>query len=211
MPAEAEIPKAFVVEDDAALRDSLLLIFDGDGIPSQGFPSAEAFLEGYGAEWRGCLLTDIRLPGMDGLALTEELARRGSRLAIVVMTGFAELALAVRAMRAGASDFLEKPFDAQCVVAAVRRAMAKPPSASAFSAEVERAMRLLTHLSRREREVFDGLVMGKLGKQVAIDLGISPRTVEIYRANVMTKLGATTLSDLIRLGVVAELAAKGED
>lgn len=202
-PAAATV---FVVEDDAGTRASLTFHMRAMGQRVQAYEAAEPFLAAFDPQAQGCVLTDLRLPGMNGLALQEELVRRGSHLPVIVVTAYAEVPLAVRAMRAGAVDFLEKPFAPGAVAEAVAQALRRNgTSPSSLWQEAEAAAARFAALSEREREVVEGLAAGRLGKQVAAELGLSPRTVEIYRANAARKLRVRTQSDLIRLGILARL------
>ena len=194
-----------LVDDDEAVRDSLTALLEAHGFTVRDFASAEAFLDVCPADASGCLLTDIRMPDMDGLTLQERVAASFPGLAVIVMTGHADVPLAVRAMKAGAVDFLEKPFPAAAIVDTIRRALAqaelrreKPPEANG---EIRARLQTLTP---REREVLDGLVAGLPNKTIAYDLGISPRTVEIHRARVMDKMRAKSLSELVRLALTLE-------
>jgi two-component system response regulator FixJ len=195
----------YIVDDDEAIRDALEAFLDGSGFAVQSFASAAAFLDAAGSLAHGCVLMDVRMPGMDGLQLQEELARRGLRFSVIVMTGHGEVALAVRAMKAGAADFLEKPFDNDMLLESIRSALARAEPDAAAS----EASRRLAHLSVRERQVLEGLVAGLPNKTIAYDLEISPRTVEIYRARLMDKMEAKTLAELVRLAVAAGVEPKG--
>ena len=193
-------PTVHIVDDDAAIRDSLALLLRSSGLNAATYPSAEAFLAA-AVDGAGCLVVDVRMPGMGGLALQEELAQRGQRIPVIVVTGHADVALAVRAMKAGALDFVEKPFDHEALLGAVRKALdlgIEAARASAQDTEVERRVGLLTP---REREVLDALVAGKPNKIIAHELSISPRTVEIHRSRVMEKMRARTLSEVVRMAL----------
>ena len=198
----SEQPTVYVVDDDADVRDSLRLLLSASDFRVEVFDSAHAFLEHAHAA-HACLVTDVRMPGMDGLALQEELSRRGETLPVIIMTGHGDVPLAVRAMRAGAIDFLEKPFDGEALLASVDRALARRSEDLSRGAAAEAAAGHLAHLTEREREVMDLLVLGKANKVIAFELDISPRTVEIHRARVMEKTGAKSLADLVRLALAA--------
>ena len=192
-----------VIDDDEAMRHSLTFLLECAGIDTRDYASALAFLErGEGAE-RGCIVTDVRMPGMTGLELVARLKAAGRADPIIVITGHGDVPLAVQAMKAGARDFIEKPFDDATLLDAVRGALAE--SSGLRSAETERraARDRVESLSARERQVLDGLVEGKPYKIIAFDLGISARTVEIYRAHVMTKMQAGSLSELVRMALLA--------
>jgi two-component system response regulator FixJ len=192
-----------VIDDDEDVRQSLGFLLRAAGMNVALHDSAPAFLQAMPAAAPGCVVTDIRMPGMDGLELQRHLHELGSGLPVIVMTGHADVPLAVQAMKAGAVDFIEKPFDDEVLLSAIRAAL------SAYRKDAEREQRQaeirkrLDILSEREREVLDGLVDGKANKAIAHDLGISPRTVEIYRANVMTKMQAESLSELVRMALLA--------
>jgi two-component system, LuxR family, response regulator FixJ len=189
-----------VVDDDEAIRDSLALLLGAAGFSVATYPSAEAFLI-TAPQGPGCLVIDVRMPGMGGLELQEELIRRGRRIPIIVVTGHAEVPLAVKAMKAGAVDFVEKPFDEQTIVASIRRAFDLGIEVAREEAEGSQIGRRLAQLTPREREVLEALVAGKPNKIIAYELSISPRTVEIHRARVMEKMAARTLSDLVRMAL----------
>lgn len=195
-----------VVDDDAALRDSLSFLLDTNDLQTRLYVSAIDLLEAARqAPLTGCILTDVRMPDMNGIELVRRLRSQGVALPVVVMTGHADLSLAVEALRAGVQDFIEKPFDEDVLIDALRRALdsAREPQVSAADlAVVER----LSSLSVREKQVLDGLVAGHANKVIAFDLGISPRTVEVYRANLMTKMQVKSLSELVRVTVLTRSA-----
>ena len=151
----------------------------------------------------GCIITDVRMPDISGIDLLRKVKERNLDIPVIVVTGHGDIALAVEAMKIGAVDFLEKPFDDDQLIAAVRATLSKTADAAARNAELAQVHEKLAALSNREREVLDGLVAGKANKVIAFDLGISPRTVEIYRANLMTKMAANSLSDLVRMAMTA--------
>jgi two-component system response regulator FixJ len=193
----------FIVDDDAAIRDSIRMLSDAAGLKARGFPSAEAFLDDPSPK-RGCLIADVRMPGMSGLELQEEITRRYAQFPVIIITGHADIPLAVRAMKAGAVDFLEKPFDGARLMDSVRRALKLGSKTRPKREETRAAKRLLDHLSQRERTVLDRLVQGQPNKIVAHELGISPRTVEIHRAHIMLKMEAGSLADLVRAVLTAQ-------
>ena len=195
--------RIFIVDDDPDIRESLRLLLEADGLATQVFGSAEAFLSESSAK-RGCLVADIRMTGMSGLELLEEVQRRQWRLPVIVMTGHADIPLAVRAMKAGAVDFLEKPFGSTRLIESLRRALAMGAPARHHMDDSQAARKLLTHLSSRERMVLDRLVQGAHNKTVANELGISARTVEIHRAHIMLKMDASNLADLVRAVLTAQ-------
>ena len=195
-------PTIFVVDDDAAIRDSLRMMLETAGYAVRDFASAQSFLSD--SDLRGgCLIVDIRMPGMGGLELQEELVRRKASIPVIVMTGHADVPLAVRAMRAGAIDFVEKPFDQERMLQSVSDALAAGERAQSRAAEAKQARDLLNLLTPREREILDQLVKGHANKVVAHQLGISPRTVEIHRASIMEKLHARNLSNVVRTALAA--------
>jgi len=197
-----------VVDDDAAVRRSLAFLLATDGLAVRVHESAVAFLEGV-AEVSGCVLTDVRMPDLDGIELLRRLRQRGAMPSVIVMTGHADVPLAVAAMKEGARDFIEKPFDDEVLLASIRSALAQADLSADLAAENKAVRARLASLSGREREVLDGLAAGKANKVIGLDLGISPRTVEVYRANVMSKLQAGSLSELVRMALVAGQSAEG--
>ncbi len=196
-----------VVDDEEAVRRSAEMLLVASGHQVSTYASAAPLLSAAGPDGRGlapgCLILDVRMPGMDGLQLMEELAKRGVTLPVVVVTGHGDVALAVRAMRAGAVDFLEKPYTEERLLEAVQSALMMGGEAAQRRAEVAKAGAQVATLSPREREVLGCLVQGMANKVVAHQLGISPRTVEVHRANLMEKLGAKSLPDLVRIGLAA--------
>jgi two-component system response regulator FixJ len=197
-----------VVDDDAGVRDSLAFLLQSAGLDARTYDSAAAFLAVAPGLVSGCVLTDVRMPGeMDGLALQRSVAALGGSLAVVVMTGHADVPIAVKALKAGARDFLEKPFDEDRLIAVVREALAASEHAQEkVQASAGTAARLAS-LTPREREVLQRLVAGQPNKTIAYDLGTSPRTVEVQRARVMEKMGARSLAELVRMVLAMERAA----
>ena len=192
----------YVVDDDDAVRDSLEAVLLAEGFEVAGFESAEAFLTKADAQAAGCCLMDVRMPGKDGLTLLGELGDDASSLPIIVMTGHGDVPMAVKAMKLGARDFIEKPFDTNLLLAAIRSAL--QPAAGRRQASVDPA--LAEHVGRltpREREVLEHLVAGRSNKEVGLELGISPRTVEIHRARLMEKMAADSLAQLVRMAIDA--------
>ncbi|MFL1461153.1 response regulator transcription factor [Roseococcus sp. DSY-14] len=200
-------PVLHLVDDEEAVRRSAELLLVASGHRVITYPGAQPLLAAAGPTGTGlapgCLILDVRMPGMDGLQLMEELSRRGSPLPVVMVTGHGDVPLAVRAMRAGAVDFLEKPYTEERLLEAVAAALAQGGEAAQRRAEVARAGAQVAGLSPREREVLACLVQGMANKVVAHQLGISPRTVEVHRANLMEKLGAKSLPDLVKIGLAA--------
>lgn len=191
-----------VIDDHDGVRNSLRAFLEAEGFAVADYATAETFLAD-GPLAGDCLVVDVRMPGMSGLELQEELIRRNIRLPLIVVTGHADVALAVRAMKAGAADFLEKPFDDTALLATVRRAVADSRHTSAKAEQDRDALALFALLTDRERDVLDRLILGESNKQAAHHLGISPRTVEIHRAHLQEKLQAHSLSDLIRIARLA--------
>ena len=192
-----------VIDDDADVRHSLSFLLSTAGLAVQVHESAVAFLKMLPGVEGGCIVTDVRMPGMDGIELQRRLQSQKNSIPVIVMTGHGDIALAVEAMKAGAVDFIEKPFDDEVLIAAIKSALARKRQQSALDPAAARVQERLKLLSERERQVLDGLVAGKPNKIIAYDLGISPRTVEIYRANVMTKMQADSLSALVRMALLA--------
>lgn len=193
-------PVVHVIDDDDALRDSIRMFLANEGLEVKTYGSADAFLAGLdSAPATGCVVTDVRMPGMSGMDLLAEIAKMGLALPVIVVTGHADVPLAVRAMKKGAVDLLEKPFQADDLIDAVRRALevGRDSQKNALSA-LEAQARLAT-LTGRETEVLDRLVRGQPNKIIAYEMGISPRTVEVHRANVMKKTQAGSLSELVRM------------
>ena len=193
-----------VVDDDVDVRKSLGFLLATADFAVRLYESATAFLATEPKEVEGCIVTDVRMPGIDGIEFLRQLKSRGLSVPVIVMTGHADVALAVQAMKEGAADFIEKPFDDQILLDSLRSALnhrSHPIAAHPQSTEIRKN---LATLSERERQVLDGLVSGLPNKTIAYDLGISPRTVEIHRANVMSKMGAGSLSHLVRMALIAE-------
>ena len=196
-------PIVYVIDDDDAVRQSLEFLLKTAGVSVRGFESAKAFLDVRPAIKSGCIITDVRMPEITGIDLLRHLKESGLDVPVIVITGHGDISLAVEAMKIGAVDFLEKPFDDDLLLAAVRSALNTEAGAARHKAEIADIHDKLAALSNRERQVLEGLVAGKANKVIAFDLGISPRTVEIYRANLMTKMSANSLSDLVRMAMTA--------
>ena len=195
----------YIVDDDDAILDSLSMLFEAIGHRVRTFRLAEAFLDAAPTLPLGCLIADIRMPEMDGLELQRRLNEQSRRFPMIVVTGHGDVPLAVQAMKAGAHDFIEKPFAAPTILASVEMALSALEAADRRDAAELTLQTKVELLSPREREVLDGLLAGLPNKTIAFDLAISPRTVEIHRARVMDKMGARTLSALIRLALGAGL------
>jgi two-component system response regulator FixJ len=193
---------AHVIDDDDDARDSLSFLLSTADIPAETYVSAIDFLS-VASEARGVIVTDLRMPEMDGLELVRRLGDAGVRLPVIVMTGHGDVPLAVEAMKAGVFDFIEKPYADGVMLSSIRLALQQTSEARARDDERAEIVRRAGSLSTRERQVLDGLLAGKANKVIAFDLDISPRTVEIYRSHVMTKMAARSLSELVRMCLLA--------
>ena len=198
----ANEPIVHVVDDDPAIRDSLAFLLDTAGLVSRTYDSAAALLADVDRLAPGCIVTDVRMPEMNGLEMVRRLAEMGVRHPVIVMTGHADVPLAIEAVRAGVKDFIEKPFDDEALLASIRAALADQAGSAEREGQEAEVRERLASLSTRERQVLDGLVAGHANKVIAYDLEISPRTVEVYRANVMTKMQARSLSELVRMAIL---------
>jgi two-component system, LuxR family, response regulator FixJ len=206
MPSDAIV---HVVDDDEAVRESLAFLLRTARIEVKTYDSAVTFLDSRPQAGSGCVITDVRMPEVSGIDLLKRLRELAISLPVIVITGHGDVPLAVEAMKLGAVDFLEKPFDDDALLAAVHSALASEGDSSKRTAELTELNEKLKALSNRERQVLEGLVKGHPNKTIAYDLGISPRTVEIYRANVMTKMDAGSLSELVRMALVAGILDHG--
>ena len=192
-----------VIDDDDAVRDSLTFLLSTAGFKVAAHESAVAFLQELPGLNPACVITDVRMPGTSGMELLQQLSSRDAAIPTIIITGHGDIPLAVEAMKLGAVDFIEKPFEDEAILGAVRIAMDRRNKGAVSEAGRSEIRDLLAALSARERQVLDGLVAGNANKIIARDLGISPRTVEIYRANVMTKMKARSLSELVRMSLQA--------
>ena len=199
-----------VVDDDEAMRDSMAFLLRAGNFQVQTYAAATDFLEALPQIKAGCVVTDVRMPGMSGIELLQRLRELKVSLPVIVVSGHGDVPLAVEAMKTGALDFIEKPFDDDVFLRAVRMALSAHAVDSQRQAQKATINSRLESLSNREREVLEGLVAGHPNKTIAYDLGISPRTVEIYRANVMEKMQAGSLSDLVRMALVGGLLDRRE-
>ena len=197
-------PTIFVVDDDDAVRDSLSDLIDSVGLAVATYPSAHEFLEVYDNARRGCLVLDIRMPGMSGLELQDRLNERGSTLPIVFITGHGDVPMAVEAMKRGAVDFIQKPFRDQELLDRINLALEQNRRRRATEETKQDIAERIATLTRREREVMDMVIQGKANKVIAIDLGLSQRTVEVHRSHVMDKMKARTLAELVRMNTTQE-------
>ena len=195
-----------VVDDDPAMRDSVGFLLDTAGFEIALYEAGTDLLDRLVAPARGCVLTDIRMPGVDGLELLRRLRGRGHTLPVIMMTGHGDVPLAVEAMKLGACDFIEKPFDDEALLQALRSALDRGGAAPAVDPTLQEFIRRVGTLSERERQVMDRLVAGGSSKEIGRALDISPRTVEIYRAKLMAKTQAASLQELVRWSVLAGLA-----
>jgi two-component system, LuxR family, response regulator FixJ len=192
-------PIVFVVDDDEAVRSSLRLLLKSVGLAASALPTAQEFLDTYRPQQPGCLVLDVRMPGMSGMELQQQLNVRGAVIPVIFISGHADIPMAVEAMQQGAFDFLQKPFRDQDLIDRIQRALAKDQSNRAELQQRTQIRERLESLTPREREVLDLVTSGKPNKVMAGDLGVSQRTVEIHRARVMEKMGATSLAQLVRM------------
>jgi two-component system response regulator FixJ len=197
--------KVCVIDDDPAMRDSLDFLLGSAGFSVQLFDSAQTFLDQLPSMAVGCVVTDVRMPGIDGIELLRRLhsAWRPHKLPVIIMTGHGDVPLAVEAMKLGALDFLEKPFDDERLIGMIETALSQSDGEAKSEAVTAELASRLASLTQRERQVMQGLVTGQSNKQIAREYDISPRTVEVYRANVMTKMQAGNLSELVRFAIRA--------
>jgi len=198
-----------VIDDDEAVRQSIEFLLGTSGITARTYDSASAFLNALPTIDSGCIITDVRMPGISGIDLLRRLGEMRIKMPVIVITGHGDVPLAVEAMKIGAIDFLEKPFADDLLLASVQAALNRSQENAARDAERAEVQARLATLTNREREVLEGLVVGKPNKVIACDLAISPRTVEIYRANVMTKMQAASLSELVRMALVVGVTKSG--
>ncbi|RTM10839.1 MAG: response regulator transcription factor FixJ [Bradyrhizobiaceae bacterium] len=193
----------YVIDDDAAMRDSLQFLLDSTGFEVTLFDNAESFVEALPGLAFGCVLSDVRMPGLDGIELLKWMKAQQSPFPIVIMTGHGDVPLAVEAMKLGAVDFLEKPFDDDRLTAMIESAIRHAEPTAKSEAVAQDIAARVASLSPRERQVMEGLIAGLSNKLIAREYDISPRTIEVYRANVMTKMQANSLSELVRLAMRA--------
>lgn len=192
-------PRVHIVDDDDAMRDSLKWLLESRGLAVELYPSAEAFLGLFNRDFCGCLVLDVRMPGMSGLDLYEQLQARASTLPVIFITGHGDVPMAVSALKKGAADFIEKPFNDQDMLRLIEACMKQDRAAAAKRAENASVAQRLDSLTQREREVLALIVAGKLNKQIADELGISIKTVEVHRSRVMEKMGANSVAELVQL------------
>ncbi|MFY9769655.1 MAG: response regulator FixJ [Xanthobacteraceae bacterium] len=194
-----------IIDDDEGLRESLAFLLRSAALEVRSFDSAKAFLEVLPDAAPGCVITDVRMPDMSGIELLRRLKELKIGVPVIVITGHGDIALAVEAMKIGAADFFEKPFDDDLLVASVRAALQQQQDQTKRGVERAEIEHRIATLSPREKDVLTGLIEGRANKQIAFDLGISPRTVEIYRANLMNKMQADSLSGLVRMALLADM------
>ncbi len=203
----SDLGVVYIIDDDEAVRDSLSWLMKSADIQTQTFPSAKSFLDACNDRLSGCLLLDIRMPGMSGLELQAELNQRGCHMPVIVISGHADVPMAVRALKAGAFDFIEKPFNDDTLLALVQSALHQESQLRQSLAEQDALQARMKLLTPREQEVLDRVVDGASNKQIGIELGVSQKTVEVHRARVMEKLEADSLSHLVRMVVSLRGAA----
>lgn len=192
-------PVVFVVDDDEAVRSGLGALLSADHLPFRGFSSAQEFLAACTPADFGCLLLDVNMPGLGGLELQDQLHQHGIRLPVIILTGHGDVPTAVRALKAGAYDFIEKPFDGPKLIERVRQAMRHDQQLRAADCRREELEQRLSSLTQREQEVMHGLIAGKANKRIAYDLGISERTIEQHRCNIMRKAGVHSIAELVQM------------
>ena len=197
-----------VIDDDDAVRHSLAFLLESSGFRVRPHDSAAAFIAAGVPDKGGCIITDVRMPGLTGVELLHYLTTHGCKIPVIVVTGHADVPLAVEAMKLGAVDFLEKPFDDDALMAAVNACLSRSEQTQRVDLLRSEAAERVASLSHREHQVLEYLVVGHANKIIAHDLGISPRTVEVYRANVMTKMKAASLSELVRMALLAGLGTE---
>ena len=205
MTIQARSPTAFVVDDDEAVRSSLRMLLKSLGIPAVTYGSAAEFLAEYDLEQPGCLILDVRMPGISGLELQDELNRRGAIIPVIFITGHGDVPMAVEAMQHGAVDFLQKPFSDKDLSDRVQRALSADLRNRAQLGAKDQIRARIAMLTPRERQVLALVTLGKANKAIAGDLGVSQRTVEIHRAHLMEKMGAASLAHLVRMTMIADI------
>ena len=195
----------FVVDDDQAMRKSLKWLIESVGMQVESYASADEFIRNYYPGRSGCLLLDVRMPGMSGLDLQEQFIRQNIKIPIIIITGHGDVPMAVRAMKAGAVDFIEKPFNDEFLLDSIRRALALDVQQRTFQAQRAEIAARLAHLTPREHEVMEMVTNGKSNKEIANQLGVSTKTVEAHRARVMEKMEASALAELVRMVMAANV------
>jgi two-component system response regulator FixJ len=204
MPIENTVPQVFIIDDDDAVRDAMSMLLDADSIAHCCFDSASKFFDVFNGSQRGCLVLDIRMPGMSGLELQAKLKQLGSSLPIIFMTGHGDVPMAVEAMRQGAVDFMRKPISESDLLERIQQALQQESGLRNQIESLVKRQALVGSLTQRERQIFEQVAEGHANKAIAFDLGISERTVEVHRSQVMKKLGVKTLAQLVRLHLEVE-------
>lgn len=202
-------PTVFVVDDDPAMRDSLAWLLESVGLSCRLFGCASDFLAACDPEQPGCLLLDVRMPGMSGMELLQRLKRANIGLPVIILTGHGDVPMAVRAIQEGALDFLTKPYNSQCLLERVHEALERDRRARSERGQIDRLQGFFTTLTQREREIMEGVVAGKSSKLIARELGISPKTVDNHRNRVMKKLGVHNVAELVQTSLVFQLQGAG--
>lgn len=201
-------PTVYIVDDDEAVRDSLAVLLQTAGFNIATYSSGDAFVDALDATGNGCLIIDVRMPGRSGLDIQKMLVERNTTLPVIIVTGHGDLPMAVNAMKSGAVDFIEKPFDADALIQSVRAALKSSAENLQDANQIDEIKQKLARLTARERQVLDELVTGNLNKVIAFNLDISPRTVEIHRARAMEKMQARNLAHLVRMAITVGVNAK---
>lgn len=196
-------PTVFIVDDDQAIRSSLQWLIESVGLNVECFSSAEAFLDSYYPGRSGCLLLDVRMPGMSGLELQEYLQQQDIRIPVIIITGHGDVPMAVRAMKSGATDFIDKPFNDELLLDSIRNALSQDEHQRDKQSKLAELAVRLSHLTPREKEVMDMVTLGQSNKEIANTLGVSAKTVEAHRAKVMEKMEANSLAELVRMSILA--------
>ena len=198
-------PTVFLVDDDPTVRDALGLFLESSNLSVRAYPSAQAFLDAYRPECPGCLVLDIRMPGMSGMELQQLLLKRNITIPIIFLTGHGDIPMSVKALKAGAIDFIEKPFNADVLLARIREAIEKDFQTREFNAYKARILACYEHLTRREREVMRFVIAGSSNKEIAKALDISHRTIDVHRSRIMAKMEASSLPDLVNMAALCDL------
>ena len=203
---DSESPIIYIVDDKDDIRETLKLLFESVDLKAQAFSSAAEFLDAYPMGQSGCLIADVRMPEMSGLALQAEMAKRSIDLPVIIITGYGDVGMAVNAMKAGAADFIEKPYKEQELLDRVHKAISQNAEKRQESSEEQKAREQLAQLTPRERQVLEYIVDGEPNKRIAYNLGLSEKTIEFHRSNIMTKLQATSLAELVRKTMIGDSA-----
>jgi len=200
----SELPKVHLIDDDAAIRDALVLLLSLRGIPVAAYETAESALQNIGDDPRGCVITDLRMPGMNGLEFMRQLVDRGARLPVIMLTAHGDVATTRAALRGGAFDFLEKPIDEDILFDVLKHALAEDEQRHRAQRETEQKRERISSLTQRELQVLGLLGRGQQNREIAVTLSISPRTVEVYKARMMEKLGCQTIADVVKMSMLLE-------